>query len=246
MISHIIYSHFMSNAADVSSRSRRVSAKPYKGPAMEGMVATWYARITRDDSVFAAQAAMIASEVPAGARILEIAPGPGYLAVELARRGFEVTAIDISRTFVDLVIANAQAAGVAVEARVGNASELPCPDARFDFVICRAAFKNFSDPEGALDEIYRVLAPGGRASIIDLRKEATTDEIRVEVAAMKMSWLNKLWTRWTFRSFLLKNAYTREAIESLVAASKFGRCEIRRDGMSFDLRLARPAVSPSA
>jgi ubiquinone/menaquinone biosynthesis C-methylase UbiE len=68
-------------------------------------------------------------------------------------------------------------------------------------VICRAAFKNFTDPLGALDEIYRVLAPGGQASIIDLRKECSPAEIEVEVESMALSPLNALWTRATFRRF---------------------------------------------
>ena len=71
---------------------------------------------------------------------------------------------------------NARQAAVAVEFRQGNASEMPYPDASFDFVVCRAAFKNFSDPMGALNEIHRVLRPGGRASVLDLRRESSPQE----------------------------------------------------------------------
>jgi ubiquinone/menaquinone biosynthesis C-methylase UbiE len=222
------------------------TTKPYKGPAMEGAIASWYSRITRTDRGYTTLAQTIAARVPAGARVLEVAPGPGYLAIELARRGLRVTAIDISHSFVRIAGDHARAAGVDLDVRHGNASQLPCPDDAFDFVVCRAAIKNFSDPLGALNETYRVLAPGGRASIIDLRREASRDEVRAEVDAMQLGWLNTLWTRATFRWFLLKKAYSQSAIEQLVATSRFGRGDLRRDGIGFDLRLEKPrAPSPA-
>jgi len=222
--------------------------KAYKGPAMEGVIARWYARITERDRGYRTLAAAITARLPPRARVLEIAPGPGYLAVELARRGLRVSAIDISHSFVRITGDNARAAGVEVDARHGNASQLPYADDSFDFVVCRAAFKNFSDPLGALDETYRVLAPGGRASIIDLRREASRDDIRAEVDAMELGWLNSLWTRATFRWFLLKNAYSQDALEQLVQRSRFGRGEVLRDGVAFDLRLDKPlaAAAPGA
>ena len=113
------------------------------------------------------------------------------------------------------------------------------PDESFDFVVCRAAFKNFSDPIGAIDEIYRVLKPGGKASIFDLRKEASLAEIDTEVRGMGMSWLNALLTRFTFRFMLLKTAYTAADLDRMVAASRFGQGEVLRDGIGFDLRLAK-------
>ena len=214
--------------------------KPYKGPAMEGIVASWYSRITRGDRGYRALAREIAARVPPRARVLEVAPGPGYLAVELARRGLRVSAVDISKSFVRMAGDNARAAGVDVDVRHGNASQLPYPDDSFDFVVCRAAFKNFGDPLGALDETYRVLAPGGRASIIDLRREASPEDVRAEVYSMDLGWLNTLWTIWTFRWFLLKKAYSQTALEQLLQQSRFGRGDVRRDGIAFDLRLEKP------
>ena len=54
---------------------------------------------------------------------------------------------------------------------------LPFPSETFDFAVCRAAFKNFSDPVGALAEMHRVLRPGGTALIIDLRNDASDEAI---------------------------------------------------------------------
>ena len=62
--------------------------KGYKGMGMEGMVATWYAKNTANDMAeFRALAERLAKSIPPGSRILEVAPGPGYLAIELAQRG---------------------------------------------------------------------------------------------------------------------------------------------------------------
>lgn len=217
--------------------------KPYKGLPMEGAIARWYARNTaRDLRGFRACAEAVAARLRPGARLLEVAPGPGYLAIEIARHGdFKVSGLDISETFVRIARENARAAGLDIGFRQGNASAMPYADGSFDAVVCRSAFKNFTDPLGALDEMHRVLAPGGQAWIFDLRKDATREEVDAEVAGMNLSRLNAWLTRLIFRSFLLKNAYGREAIGQLAWRSRFGRGEVRPDGIGFELRLRKVA-----
>jgi ubiquinone/menaquinone biosynthesis C-methylase UbiE len=119
---------------------------------------------------------------------------------------------------------------------------MPLTDSSFDFVVCSAAFKNFSDPVSAMNEIHRVLAPGGEASIYDLRHDASLEEIATEVRGMHLSALNAFITRWTLR-WLLKRAYTSDALQAMVAASCFGAGEIREDGIGFELRLAKTRAS---
>jgi ubiquinone/menaquinone biosynthesis C-methylase UbiE len=216
-------------------------AKAYKGIGMEGVIASWYARNTRGESRgYAKVARAVAEQLPNGARVLELAPGPGYLAIELAKLGrLRVSGLDISRSFVRMAAENARAAGVEIDLQWGDAAHMPFASGAFDFVICRAAFKNFSDPLGALQEIHRVLAPGGRASIFDLRRDASREAIEGEIAAMQLSPLNRWLTRWIFRHVLLKRAYGDEDLERMCAQSRFGRGEIRDDGIGFELRLAR-------
>ena len=122
---------------------------------------------------FAALAERIATLVPSSATVLEVAPGPGFLAIELAKRGFDVTGVDISRTFVEIAQRNAAAAGVMPRFELGDAAALPIADASVDFVICRAAFKNFSRPVPALAEMRRVLRKGGTALLIDMRRDVS-------------------------------------------------------------------------
>jgi ubiquinone/menaquinone biosynthesis C-methylase UbiE len=137
------------------------ASKPYKGWGMEGFVAEWYARQTaRDLEEIRQTARHIATNLNSSSRVLEVAPGPGYLAIELARlSGASVTGVDISRSFVRIARDNASKADVRVEFEHGDAADLPFPDAQFDFVACRAAFKNFSRPLAAINEMHRVLKP---------------------------------------------------------------------------------------
>src|SRR5580693_5870378 len=162
--------------------------KAYKGMGMEGSVARWYEKTTRKSAAeFRKEAKRLTACLPEGGDVLEIAPGPGFLAIELAReRRLRATGLDISRTFVELARNNALEAGVPVEFRQGNASAMPFADNSFDLLVCRAAFKNFSEPEKAIEEMRRVLRPGGTGVIIDLRRDASMSEIKRHVGDMQL------------------------------------------------------------
>lgn len=209
--------------------------------AMEGFIANWYNRNTgRNLHRFEAVAQAVVEAVPLGGRVLEVAPGPGFLAIEIAKGGrHQVTGLDISRSFIRIAGENAARAGVEVDFRHGDAAHMPFPDASFDHVVCMAAFKNFSDPVGALNEIHRVLKPAATASIYDLRKDASLHDIDQEVQGMNVSPLNAAFTRWTFRVLLLRTAYREVALRRMAAESRFGSCEIVRQGISFEMRLRR-------
>jgi ubiquinone/menaquinone biosynthesis C-methylase UbiE len=214
--------------------------KAYKGIAMEGAIARWYTKNTgRDLRRFEGAARAVSERVSPPGRVLEVAPGPGYLSVELAKRGYEVAAVDISRSFVRIVAERAKEAGVAIDIRQGDAAAMPFDDASFDYVVCMAAFKNFASPVGAIDEMYRVLRPGGQASIYDLRKGAAREDIEAEVRGMRLSALNRMLTRWTFRHMLLKSAYTVERIEEMARESRFQRGRVSQDGIGFELLLTK-------
>jgi ubiquinone/menaquinone biosynthesis C-methylase UbiE len=171
----------------------------------------------------------IAAQLPGDADVLEVAPGPGFLAIELARLGpYRIVGLDISRSFVRIATENAQRAGVGVTFREGNASAMPFGPDSFDFVYCRAAFKNFGDPVGALREMYRVLRPGGRAVIDDLRRDASPDGIRAAVGEMGLGWLDALFTRWILRR-LRKRAYAPDDFRHMAAQTPFGTCQVDCD-----------------
>jgi ubiquinone/menaquinone biosynthesis C-methylase UbiE len=214
--------------------------KPYKGMAMEGIIARWYNKNAATGRGWDKIASMVLSRLRPGGSVLEVAPGPGFLAIELARRGVgRVAGVDISHSFVRIARENAQRAGVSAEFQHGDAAHLPCADASFDYVVCTAAFKNFTDPLGAMNEMHRVLRPGGEASIQDLRRDASPTAINAQVDEMRLSRLNAAWTRFIFRTTLLRNAYTMEGVEEMAAQSRFGGGQATEDGIGFELRMRK-------
>jgi ubiquinone/menaquinone biosynthesis C-methylase UbiE len=221
--------------------SHASSVKPYKGLGMEGAVAKWYASLTKKSlEDFKALARRIAEQIPPSRNVLEVAPGPGYCAIELAKLGnYEIVGLDISKTFVEIARANAAKAGMRVDFRQGNVSDMPFGDETFDFIFCRAAFKNFSEPKRALQEMYRVLKPGGQALIIDLRRDASRESIIHAVNAMNLSAVNGVITKLTFRFMLLKRAYTKQEFEDLIAETKFHGIEIRDDLIGLEIWLTK-------
>jgi ubiquinone/menaquinone biosynthesis C-methylase UbiE len=198
------------------------TVKAYRGMGMEGVIAAWYSGIVRKSlQEYRALARRIAPQLQPHASVLDLAPGPGYFAIELARLGtFRLTGLDISRTFVAMARDTARIEGVTVDFRLGNAAAMPFEADSFDFILCRAAFKNFSQPLHALREIRRVIKPGGSALIIDLRKDASTASIRQAVADMGLGPVNALLTRWILR-FLLRRAYARQELEELLGQAGF-------------------------
>jgi ubiquinone/menaquinone biosynthesis C-methylase UbiE len=209
---------------------------------MEGGMARWYANTRRSGDQIAQwrkQAAQLTDGLPDGADILEVAPGPGYFAIELARLGrFHVTGLDVSRTFVDIATTNARQAGVSADFRLGNASAMPFADSSFDLIVCQAAFKNFSQPVEALNEMYRVLRPGGTAIIEDMDKSATNADIAKEVAPMRLNWFNALFTRRALR-WLRGRAYTAAQFQRMGAESAFGAASVTTRGIGLEVRLTK-------
>jgi ubiquinone/menaquinone biosynthesis C-methylase UbiE len=215
--------------------------KPYRGISMEGGLAAWYARITRKDlGEFQRLAREVAKALPSNARVLEVAPGPGYLTVALAKLGpFKITGLDISQSFVRMASEQAKREGVAARFIHASASDIPLEDGLFDLIICRAAFKNFSEPLKALNEMHRVLKPNGRAIIIDLRKDASWEEIVAYVDGLHISRWNTWMTKFTFKHMLLKRAYTEGQMARLAGESDFKDCEIIKNAVGMEVNLTR-------
>ncbi len=221
----------------------QVEQKPFKGIGMEGRIARWYTRNRSNDMEdFRRQAKAAAGHLRPGCDVLEVAPGPGFFAVELAKLGdFKITGLDISRTLVEIATENARKADVQVDFRLGNASAMPFADDSFDFIYCSAAFKNFSEPVKAIDEMHRVLRPGGEAVIADLRKDASLDEINTYVNQTGRSGFDAWLTKVIFRCMLIKRAYNREDFNHMAEESRFGSCQINAGPIGLEVRFTKPA-----
>lgn len=217
------------------------SVKAYKGIGMEGPVARWYASLSRKSiKDYEALAQRVAGRLSSGDRVLEVAPGPGYFSIGLAKLGaFHVTGLDISETFVQLARKNAAEASVGVCFLQGNASGMPFEDNTFDFLLCRAAFKNFSEPVQAIQEMYRVLKPDGTALIIDLRKDAPREAVNQLVDGMGLSRVNACTTKLTFHFMLLKRAYTQEDFRQFLSQANFRAIHIQESPTGLEIFLGK-------
>jgi ubiquinone/menaquinone biosynthesis C-methylase UbiE len=217
------------------------AVKGYRGLGMEGSIARWYEKTTRKDmGQFERLAGSLAAGLPDGGQVLEVAPGPGFLSIELARSAkLKVTALDVSKTFVEIARKNAAEAGVRVDFLEGNASAMPFQENSFDLLVCRAAFKNFSEPEKALSEMQRVLRPGGIGLIIDLRRDTPMAEIRKYVAGMGAGIVSRWITLFTFRFMLLRRAYTKREFEQMLSGIPFRKKEVTIEDLGIEVSLQK-------
>lgn len=111
------------------------------------------------------EATVEALEVAPGMRVLDVAVGDGNAAVVAARRGAQVTGIDLTPAQIERAQRRCAAEGVAVELRVGDAQALDVADDSFDVVLSVMGLIFAPDPAAATAEVARVCRPGGRIGI---------------------------------------------------------------------------------
>ncbi len=102
----------------------------------------------------------------ASGRTLELAIGTG-LNLPFYPQGVQLTGIDLSPAMLDIATRRAQALGLRVDLRLGDARALDFPDDHFDTVVCTLALCTIPDERGALAEAYRVLRPDGQLLLLE-------------------------------------------------------------------------------
>lgn len=114
-----------------------------------------------------AEDALRRAGVGAGTRVLDVAAGPGTLALPAARAGARVSALDFSPEMIARLRAQAEREGRAgeIEAVVGDGMDLPFAASAFDAAFSMFGLIFFPDRDRGLREIFRVLRPGGRALV---------------------------------------------------------------------------------
>jgi ubiquinone/menaquinone biosynthesis C-methylase UbiE len=107
-------------------------------------------------------------------RVLEVGSGPGHLSIRLSHQlGLDVTGLDLDPAMIEVARANAERAAGGDRRQpsfvLGDVASLPFPDASFDLVVSTLSLHHWADARAGLSEIGRVLRPGGRALVWDLR-----------------------------------------------------------------------------
>jgi demethylmenaquinone methyltransferase/2-methoxy-6-polyprenyl-1,4-benzoquinol methylase len=114
--------------------------------------------------------AMVDAVRPApGQRILDVATGTGMVALALAARGAEVTALDQSEAMLSVARSRRlpDTAGGGITFVTGEAEHLPFDDASFDALTFTYLLRYVDDPAGTLMELARVVRPGGRIGMVE-------------------------------------------------------------------------------
>jgi len=107
--------------------------------------------------------------------LLEIGCGIGVDSIQLARCGFRVTGIDLTRAAIDIAETHAKLRGLAVNFRTGNAETLEFADESFDAVYSFGVLHHTPKMHKAISEVHRVLKPGGMAYIMLYHRTSIVD-----------------------------------------------------------------------
>ena len=107
---------------------------------------------------------------------LEVGPGPGYLGLEWLKKteGTKLKCIEISKNMIELARKNVREYGfreTRIEYIFGNAMDMPFSENSFDAVFSNGSLHEWEKTEIIFDEIHRVLKPGGKFFVSDLRRD---------------------------------------------------------------------------
>ncbi len=107
--------------------------------------------------------------------VLEVGPGPGYLGLEWLKstEGTRLKGLEISDEMIAVAEKNARDYGLSVRVEYvkGDACTMPFEKAYFDGVFTNGSLHEWANPEEVLNEVNRVLKPGGAFVISDLKRD---------------------------------------------------------------------------
>lgn len=138
----------------------------YKEMARSTWASGDYDAMMRQERLYEVGAKVVAGAgIGHGDLVLDIACGTGNAAIPAAATGATVTGLDLTPQMLEVARGRADAAGVEVEWRLGDAEELPFDDRSFDVVLSTFGCQFAPRHEIVAEEIARVLRPGGRMAI---------------------------------------------------------------------------------
>jgi ubiquinone/menaquinone biosynthesis C-methylase UbiE len=204
---------------------------------IEGYFAIKYAEFAKNTEEMRREYRRLAESVATcieKGRLLEIGPGPGYIAIELSKLGnFQITGLDISEAMIEIAKRNAKEANAEVEFRLGDAANMPLEDNTFDFIVSSGSLHHWKDPVRVFNEMHRTLKTKGKALVCDVRRDASKEELN-KIAEN----VDSLIMRWGLRHSV-RESYIKEEIVGLIAKTKFKKCKITETRIDLEIWLEK-------
>jgi len=170
--------------------------------------------------------------------LLDIGTGPGWLLVKLHQRcpRLRITGLDASPSMVALARKNMAKAGLSdvIEVKEGKASRIPFADNSFDTVVSTGSIHHWKDPTAGLNEVHRVLKPGGYALMYDIVSGTPASVLRETAREFGRLRMLLLWLHAFEEPF-----YSRQDYESLAFPTLFKEGRTRFVGVLCCLILQR-------
>jgi len=129
-----------------------------------------------------------------GSDVLEVGCGLGTDGVSFARHGAFYTGVDLTEASIALARKRFALEGLTAELRTADAENLPFPDDGFDLVYSHGVLHHTPDTQRAIDEVHRVLRPGGTAMVMLYHKNSFNYHVnimtfrRLGVRLLKFGW----------------------------------------------------------
>ena len=142
-----------------------------------------------DHKPWAGKVANQINSTETGLKMLDIATGPGFLLIEVAKLLFEpvLFAQDSSEHMLEIAEQEAKNNDLEITKIICDAHKLEIEDNSLDVVTCKQLLHEVEKPEKIILEIYRVLKPGGKAFIIDFDKKGSKLSARASKLVIKAS-----------------------------------------------------------
>jgi SAM-dependent methyltransferase len=120
-----------------------------------------------------------------GKRVLDVGCGNGYVLSRYAREGAHVFGIDLTQTAVDLTRGRFELMSLSGDFRVASVESLPFDDDSFDCVCSMGVIHHTPDTPRAVEEIFRVLRPGGRLILMVYHRNSALYRLRFPLLRLR-------------------------------------------------------------
>jgi ubiquinone/menaquinone biosynthesis C-methylase UbiE len=169
--------------------------------------------------------------------VLEIGPGPGYAAIELAKlkEDVQIVCLDASQTMIEIASRHVEEEGLGdrITFREGVAHRQPFRDDNFDLVFSSGSLHEWRQASEAFQEMHRVLKSGGRVRVTDLRRDANREALDGLARAIPSALM-----RWGLRHSVAE-AYTREKLVQVLSQTPWSEYQIAESPLELSLTLRK-------